>query len=129
MFEQRFARFGDHLAGLHQPVVQVLSRAEALAGAGDQQRAAALVAGGLVDRGGQRLVQCRIEGVEPLRPVQRDDAIAVAFVDQNCHGAADCGSPQFRSMAENCTISRRAVILFAETLRPRKQWTFPRPWR
>ena len=71
-----FARFGE-------PVVEVLPRAETAAGACDHERAAIHVAFGLVDRLAQRQQHRLVEGIAPLRPVEGDDAIAVASFDED----------------------------------------------
>ena len=73
----------DGFARLGQPVVEVLPGAEAAAGAGDHERAAAFVGFGLVDRRAQRQMHRLVEGVEPVRPVEGDDAIAGAPFDQD----------------------------------------------
>ena len=71
------------LASLGEPVIEVLAGAETAAGAGKKERPAIAVALG----GGERLVQRHVhglsEGVEPGRPVQRDDAIARTGFDKD----------------------------------------------
>ena len=79
---ERLARH-DHLARRRDPLVEILAGRERASRAGQQQRAAALVLLGLGDGRRQRLVHRLGEGVEPVRAVERDDAIAGAPVDQN----------------------------------------------
>src|SRR4029079_17147835 len=80
--------------------MQILSRAEAASSAGDQQCAADFVGAGLVNRRLQGLVQRHVEGVKPLRPVEGEDAIAVALVDEkDAHCGTQCGGRQARSTA------------------------------
>ena len=74
----------DLLARLGEPVVEVLAGAEAAAGAGDQQGAAIPNrASAVVERGAQRAMHILGEGIEPLRPVERDDAKAGAQVNED----------------------------------------------
>ena len=73
----------DRLAWLGEPVAEILSRAEAASGTGDQQRAATFVGLRLVDRPAQCLMHRLVEGVELVGPVERDGAISTADVDDN----------------------------------------------
>lgn len=72
----RFSWFGE-------PVAKVLSRAEATACAGNQQRTAALIGLCLVNGPAQCLVHRFVEGIELVGPVKRDDAIARTLIHKN----------------------------------------------
>src|SRR6185312_1460053 len=73
-----------------EPVAKILTRAEAAACAGNQQRAAALVGLRFVDGLAQRLMHRFVEGIELVGPVERDDAISAADVNDNrCPGCHD----------------------------------------
>ena len=72
---------------------QVLPGAEGTAGAGQQQGAAIGIVLGLGERALERLMHRLVKALSCLRPVQRDDAIARAPLDQDrCffHGASSC---------------------------------------
>lgn len=81
----RLQRGAEHecFARLGQPVVEVLPGAEAAPLTGEQQRAAGLVGLGRFDGGAQRLQHRLVEGIEPVRPVEDDDAIAGASLDED----------------------------------------------
>src|SRR5689334_18268392 len=64
---------------------QVLAGAEAAPGAGQQERAASLVGGRLVERGIQCCRHLDIQRVQSLRPVQRDPAIPGTALDEKGH--------------------------------------------
>src|SRR5262249_25151336 len=66
------------LARLCQPVAQILSGAKAAASPGDQQGATVLVGFCILDSLAQGLMHGLVEGVELVRPVEGDDAIAGA---------------------------------------------------
>src|ERR1051326_2270215 len=64
---------------------QVLAGAEAAPGAGQQERAASLVGGRLVERGIQCCRHLALQRVQSLRPVQRDPAIPGTALDEKGH--------------------------------------------
>jgi len=72
----------------------IRSLRECAPGAGEQERAAGLVAFGVGDRRDKRPLHRLVERVEPLRAVERDQAIAIALFDQNgifVHPTLLCG--------------------------------------
>ncbi len=78
---------------------QILPGAKRPPGAGDEERAAALVTFGRVERGHQRLGHLGRQRVEPLRPVERDHAIlGVGFNEDRHRLALPLQSGWFRPM-------------------------------
>jgi len=71
------------LAVCGHALAQILSGAEGAAGAGQQERAAVAILLGLGERALERLLHRLVDRVELPRPVQRDDAIARAPLDQD----------------------------------------------
>ena len=63
---------------------EVRARAEGAAGAGDDHRPHVVVAIGLVEGRHQLADRGRVDGVEPVRPVQRERRDAVRDVVQEC---------------------------------------------
>jgi hypothetical protein len=82
MLLERGAR-RQFLTRRHQSVVEVLPSAEAAAGAGDHDRATGFVGFDLLDRPAQFAMHRVVKGVEPVRPVEGDDAITGAAIDED----------------------------------------------
>ena len=81
----RLERISQHcrLAVPREPLVEILPRAERAAGPGQQQRAAGAVALGLIDRAPELAVHALREGIEPLRPIECNAAIAGTGLDED----------------------------------------------
>jgi hypothetical protein len=73
----------DVFVRLGQAVAEVLSGAEGASRAGEQQRAAGCLCFGLRQRSVERRQHGFVAGVQPLRSVKRDDAIAFAQFHQD----------------------------------------------
>ena len=90
-------RSGGSAPFAHHPVGKILPGAEAAPGAGQEHGAAGCVGLGFGERGAKRKMHRLVEGVEPRRPVERDDAIALLALDQDrCLVHASPSSSAFR---------------------------------
>src|SRR5581483_3058321 len=82
IFLQRLAGHDDISRGV-DPFVEVLARRERASRPGQQQRSAGLILLGVGDGRRQHAMHLQREGVEPLRTVEREDAVALALLNED----------------------------------------------